>query len=107
MPALPAVNVYLTGVPDYAWYYGCMGTASGNLMGYWDRHGFPDFYTGPSNGGLAPLSLSNNIGVISLWASAAGWDGRPTNSPGHVDDYYVAFENTGADPFATPGRAEH
>jgi hypothetical protein len=101
------INVYLTGVPDYAWYYGCMGTASGNLMGYWDRHGFPDFYTGPSNGGLAPLSLTGNTGVISLWASKAGLDGRLSNNPGHVDDYYVAFENTGTDPYVTAGRTEH
>ena len=48
----PATNVYLTGVPDYDWFYGCMGTASGNLMGFWDRHGFPDFYTGKVNGAV-------------------------------------------------------
>jgi hypothetical protein len=31
--------VYLTEAPNYDWYAGCFGTASGNLMGYWDRHG--------------------------------------------------------------------
>ena len=41
-----AVNVMLTEVPDYSWQYGCFGTASGNLMGYWDRHGLPNLYTG-------------------------------------------------------------
>ncbi len=34
-------NVYLTEVPDYHWYAGCYGTCCGNLIGYWDRHGFP------------------------------------------------------------------
>jgi hypothetical protein len=102
------LDVHLTGVPDYAWYYGCMGTASGNLMGYWDRHGMQDFYTGPANGGLAPLNNSGvNAGIISMWASAAGFDGRPTNQPGHVDDYYVAYESTAADPYVTAGRQEH
>ncbi len=106
--AQPAVNVYLNSVPDYAWYYGCMGTASGNLMGFWDRHGFPDFYTGPVNGGVAPLNSNTKyVGIISLWASAAGLDGRPADKPGHVDDYWTTFESPFTDPFVTAGRPEH
>jgi len=108
MPALPAVNVFLTGVPDYAWYYGCMGTASGNLMGYWDRHGFSDFYTGMANGGRAPMNTGgNNDAIISLWASKAGFDGRSTDMPGHLDDYWVGFETVGEDPYTIAGRPEH
>ncbi len=62
-----AVNVYLTEVPDYEWWAGCFGTATGNLMGYWDRHGFPDFYTGPTAGGVAPLTSGGaNAGIFSL-----------------------------------------
>jgi hypothetical protein len=107
MPARPAVNVYLTSVPDYDWAYGCMGTASGNLMGYWDRHGFPGFYTGSANGGVAPLSSSAaNAGIVSMWASQAGIDGRPANKPGHVDDYWVDYDSTADDPYVTEiGRA--
>ncbi len=102
------IDVRLTEVPDYDWYYGCMGTAAGNLMGFWDRHGFPDFYTGQANGGLAPLTTaSTNLGIVSLWASKAGLDGRPAGQPGHVDDYYVAYESTAADPYTTAGRPEH
>ena len=108
MTAMPAVNVFLTGTPDYAWYYGCMGTASGNLMGYWDRHGFPDFYTGRANGGRAPMNTGgNNDAIISLWASKAGFDGRPTDMSGHLDDYWVGFETVGEDPYAIDGRPEH
>ena len=80
--------VYLTGVPDYEWHAGCFGTATGNLMGYWDRHGFPEFYVGPTAGGVAPLnSFGANSGILSLWASEAGRDGRPANRPGHWNDY--------------------
>jgi hypothetical protein len=108
-------NVRLTDVPDYSWYAGCFGTASGNLMGYWDRHGFPNFYTGPTNGGEAPLGSDGlNEGVRSLWASRAGFDGRPADQPGHLDDYWENFENftasyeSGAtDPYVVAGRAEH
>jgi hypothetical protein len=103
-----STNVYLVDVPDYAWYYGCMGTTSGNLMGFWDRHGFPDFYTGLLNGGLAPLNtVGANSNITSMWASKAGVDGRPANQMGHLDDYWVDFQNTGPDPFVAAGRAEH
>lgn len=102
-------NVYLTDVPDYDWYAGCFGTATGNLMGFWDRHGMSDFYTGPTAGGVAPLNSyeTANRGIYSLWVSKAGRDGRPYDKLGHEDDYYVAYESVAPDPYVTAGRAEH
>ncbi|MCC7374878.1 MAG: hypothetical protein IT581_09490 [Verrucomicrobiales bacterium] len=101
-------NRYLTEVPDYDWHFGCFGTATGNLMGYWDRHGFPNFYTGPTTGGIAPLhSFGSNSGIRSLWGTRAGMDGRPSNQPGHVDDYYIDYEITAPDPYITANRAPH
>jgi hypothetical protein len=111
-----AENVLLTEVPDYTWYAGCFGTASGNLMGYWDRCGFPNFYTGPTAGGIAPLNSDrSNEGIRSLWATKAGFDGRPANRPGHIDDYwrfYTAdginsYESTAPDPYLINGLPEH
>jgi hypothetical protein len=116
--------VYLTEVPDYTWYAGCFGTATGNLMGFWDRHGMTNFYSGPTGGGIAPLdSCGSNIGIRSLWASKAGFDGRAANNPGHIDDYWsyysisgtcgrndsFSYESTVADPYVTAGagRTEH
>jgi hypothetical protein len=115
--------VYLMEVPDYTWFAGCFGTATGNLMGYWDRHGLPDFYTGPTGGGVAPLdTCGKNLGIRSMWASQAGFDGRPANQPGHIDDYWrsysidtfncgrfdaFSYESTAADPYVIAGRAEH
>lgn len=108
--AFAAESAHLDGVPDYAWHLGCFGTATGNLFGFWDRHGMPDFYTGPTAGGVAPLNSrqsQGNAGIRALWASAAGRDGRPRDLPGHEDDYYVAYESVAADPYVTQGRAEH
>lgn len=106
--SLADIDVQLTGVPDYDWQYGCFGTASGNLMGYWDRHGFPGFYTGPTAGGVAPLrNNSTNAGIRSLWASQAGFDGRPASLPGHIEDYYSGYESTATDPYKLSNRAEH
>ena len=109
-------NVYLLDVPDYSWYAGCFGTATGNLMGYWDRHGLADFYTGPTAGGVAPLdSWAGNVGIRSLWANRAGFDGRPADQPGHIDDYWAryvndgdySYQDPGPDPYTVAGRAEH
>lgn len=103
-------DIRIDDVPDYEWHVGCFGTATGNLMGFWDRNGFPDFYTGPTGGGVAPLnsrSSQGNQGVFSLWASKAGRDGRPANQPGHEDDYYFAYESVFTDPYITAGRKEH
>jgi len=107
-PARAAVNVMLTGVPDYDWHVGCFGTACGNLIGFWDRHGFPDFYTGPTAGGVAPLdAYGPNRGIRSLWATKAGQDGRPTDEPGHEENYYFYYEHAGPDPYVLFGRTEH
>src|SRR6266481_3201915 len=116
LPLRADVDVYLLDVPDYDWYAGSLGTACGNLMGFWDRHGLPGFYTGATANGVAPLtSVGANAGIHSLWASRAGMGGRPANKPGHIDDYWTvydlggggrSFEDTAPDPYVT-NRAEH
>lgn len=103
-----AENVMLTDVPDYAWYAGCFGTAGGNMMGFWDRNGLPDLYTGPTGGGVAPLTTTgSNAGIRSLWASSAGMDGRPLSKLGHMDNYWTEYESTAPDPYVLTGRSEH
>ena len=72
---LAVTNRYLLEVPDYEWHLGCFGTTTGNLAGYWDRHGMPNCYTGPTSDGVAPLDSqirNGNYGIRSLWASQAG-----------------------------------
>ena len=39
--------VLLEDVPNYRWKYGCFGATVGMLMGYWDRHGYPDVMVKP------------------------------------------------------------
>jgi hypothetical protein len=107
-PAHAQTLVYLLDVPDYEWHAGCFGTGTGNLAGYWDRHGMSNLYTGPTGGGLAPLSsFGANSGIRALWASQAGVDGRPSNQPGHMDDYYVSYRSAAPDPFVSLSRLEH
>lgn len=103
----PPANVWIQDTPAYDWHYGCYGGGSGMLFAFWDRNGYPDIYTGPTAGGVAPLtSAGTNVSIVALWASKAGLDGRPTNLYGHVDDYYVAYESTSPDPWLSRG-VEH
>jgi hypothetical protein len=96
-PLIADTLVTLEGVPDYDWHGGCFGTASGNLMGYWDRHGFPDFYKWPYDGGQAPLtSVGINANIETNYVSQA-----------HLNDYWSFYESTGNDPYVIAGRAEH
>ena len=106
----------ITGVPDFQWHAGCFGTASGNMMAFWDRNGLPNFYTGPTGNGVAPLNSAGiNSGIRALWASKAGLDGRPANRPGHIDDYWTTgnesmdalYESTARDPYVVEKRTEH
>lgn len=77
------------------------------LFAYWDRNGYSNIYTGPTAGGVAPLvSSGTNSGIVALWASKAGLDGRPSNHYGHVDDYYVGYQSTAPDPWLSRG-VEH
>lgn len=82
-------------VPALSWSYGCTPTSATMLFGYLDRNGYPNMYTGPTNGGVFPLtnavwgpSFEGN-GQCPLTASQNGLDGRTTK--GHKDDYYHAY----------------
>ncbi|HWQ63564.1 MAG TPA: PKD domain-containing protein [Methanospirillum sp.] len=89
-------------VPALKWSYGCSATSATMLFGYYDRAGFSNMYTGPTNGGVFPLtntvwgSSSEGNGQCPLSASQYGLDGRATK--GHKDDYYYAY-GSGSDPY--------
>ena len=67
------------------------------LFGYYDRDGYPNMYTGPDNGGVAPLTDLGQgddpahpiAGACSIIATQNGFDGRTTR--GHVDDYWISY----------------
>lgn len=95
-------GVMLSGVPTSSWTYGCSATSAGMMFGYYDRLGYVDLYTGPANGGVAPLAdLGNECSII---ATQQGFDGRTT--AGHVDDYWIGYNSPGPDPWVSGG-VEH
>jgi hypothetical protein len=80
------------------------------MAGYYDRHGYPNMYAGPTNGGVCPLDNSSwgpspeNLGECPLSATHQGIDGRAIR--GHADDYYYASEST-VDPYDLYGWTPH
>ncbi len=110
--SMEAADVLLTEVPTSTWTYGCTATSAGMIFGYYDRTGYSDMYTGPTNGGVAPLTNLGQgddpdnpvAGATSLIATMDGFDGR--SGAGHVDDYWISYDSTGPDPWESGG-TEH
>ncbi|NLF30089.1 MAG: hypothetical protein GX591_04280 [Planctomycetes bacterium] len=104
-PPVPAgaPGQHLLAVPTSTWSYGCSATSAGMIFGYYDRNGYGNMYTGPANGGVAPLTnLGPGIGAplpgsTSLIVTMNGFDGRLAN--GHVDDYWIGVDSPGPDPW--------
>jgi hypothetical protein len=101
-------SVIISDVPTSKWTYGCAATTAGMLFGYYDRIGWGNMYTGPTNGGVCPLkNLGQGCpeyyndypipGSCYIIATENGLDGITTR--GHVDDYWISENSPGPDPW--------
>jgi len=106
-PADPTDASYtLPNVPAYDWCYGCSATSAAMAAGYYDRTGYSNMYSGPTNGGVAPMNNSVwGSGECPYSATHQGIDGRSTL--GHVDDYWIAYGSSQPDPYITGGWTQH
>ena len=104
---LSASAIILNDVPTSEWTYGCTATSAGMLFGYYDRTGYPNMYTGPTNGGVCPLTDLGQgeptnpgypiPGACYIIATENGLDGISSNA--HVDDYWISYSSAGPDPW--------
>ena len=110
--AVPEPNVAagintLIDMPAFSWCYGCSATSAAMMMGYYDNHRYTNMYSGPANGGVCPMN--NDIywgkGESPLSATHIGKDDRTLR--GHVEDYWIAADNPGPDPYIVNGWTEH
>jgi hypothetical protein len=105
----------LAEFPSYDWVFGCSAVAGAIIAGYYDRQGYPDLYTGPTNGGVMPLAgtvwpywadgKGDAYRQNPLVASKAGLDGR--SEYGSIDNYWVSYNSTANDPYITHSRDPH
>ena len=101
------INV-LSNVPALDWSYGCSATSAAMMAGYYDRTLYSNMYAGATSGGVFPLPTDDTIWGSTTYgaticmecplsATHNGVDSRSTD--GHVDDYWVEYGSTAADPF--------
>lgn len=116
MPAAEPTEsaVILNNVPAYDWSFGCSATSGAMMAGYYDNNGYPDIYTGPANGGMAPMNnsvwgtalINGEIrSLCPLSATRQGLDGRTDR--GHVDDFWIVSGSNDPDPYITNGWTPH
>lgn len=100
--------------PAFNWVFGCSSVSGAMIAGYYDRTGYPNMYTGPTNGGVMPLNNSSwptwsdgstTYPNLPLAASHMGVDGRTTK--GSIDDYWISYGSTASDPYITGGWTQH
>ena len=107
-------GVIVPDFPSFSWVFGCSAVSGAMIAGYYDRGAYPNMYTGPTNGGVMPLTdtswppwededttYPNN----PLIASHLGVDGLAVR--GSIDDYWVQYGSTADDPYITGGWAQH
>ena len=102
-------------VPTYEWVFSCGAVSGSMIAAYYDRNGYPNIYTGPTNGGVMPMDSSpwpawtDGAGAtyaqVPLAASRQGLDGRATR--GSLDDYWVSYGSSAQDPYITNGWTQH
>jgi len=104
----PAAATNTLTVPAYEWVFGCSAVSGSMIAAYYDRNGFPNIYTGPTGGGVMPLTeVGTTWGTWSdgsttypnnpLIASHNGLEGR--TSRGSIDDYWIQYQSTANDPY--------
>ena len=90
-------------VPAYKWRHGCLPTAVGMIVGYYDMLGYDD---------LIPGSAATQTDAVNQ-AIASGGDSSNPNPPGyerHYEDYASpedAYPNLLDDAYITAGRTPH
>ncbi len=102
----PEMGINILTVPAFNWVFGCSSVSGAMIAGYYDRNGFPNMYTGPTNGGVMPLDNSSwpnwsdghtTYPNLPLAASHQGVDGRATL--GSIDDYWIQYGSSSSDPY--------
>jgi hypothetical protein len=106
--------VWVSNVPSYDWVFGCGAVSAAIIAGFYDRGFHPNVYTGPTNGGVMPMT-DTSWGTWSdgfdtypsnpLVASQNGVDGRTTR--GSIEDYWIKYNSSANDPYITNGWVQH
>lgn len=104
----------IANFPSYSWVFGCSAVSGAMIAAYYDRGLYPNMYTGPTSGGVMPITdtswptWSDGYDTYPnnpLIASHNGIDGR--TSKGSIDDYWIQYGSSTQDPYITGGWTQH
>ena len=104
----------IANFPSFSWVFGCSAVSAAMIATYYDRGSYPKMYQGPTAGGVMPLTDTSwptwSDGYTTypnnpLIASKLGVDGR--TSKGSINDYWIKYGSTLADPYITGGWTQH
>jgi hypothetical protein len=104
----------IASFPSYSWVFGCSAVSGSMIAAYYDRNGYANIYTGPTNGGLMPITDTSwpewsdgyeTYPSNPLIASKKGLEGRTTR--GSIDDYWIKYNSESPDPYITGGWTQH
>jgi hypothetical protein len=106
--APPTSPVIIPGTTDYLWRHGCGPTAVGNVVGYYDTHGYNDLITGDANTQTNDVNQAMASGGDAINPYPPGSEqhyedyARPEDAPPILqqDDYLVNPPPTGRNPHA-------
>ena len=101
--------------PSYDWVFGCSAVSGAMISAYYDNNGYVNMYTGPTNGGVMPLTdtywstwldeVSDRYPNNPLVASHNGVDGQVGR--GSIDDYWIEYDSSENDPYITNSWPQH
>ena len=104
----------IANFPSYDWVFGCSAVSGAMIAAWYDRGLYPNLYTGPTNGGVMPLTDTSwptwDDGYDTypnnpLVASHKGVDGRAIK--GSIDDYWISYGSGASDLYITGGWTQH
>ncbi|MFN2304402.1 MAG: InlB B-repeat-containing protein, partial [Anaerolineales bacterium] len=110
----PGSAVWFSNFPAFSWVFGCGAVAGAMIAAHYDRNGYPNVYTGPTNGGVMPNTDTSwgtwSDGFVTypsnpLIASQINVDGRIER--GSIEDYWVKMDSSADDPYITNVWTQH
>ncbi len=112
---IPKAATLLPDFPSFNWVFGCSAVSAAMIAAYYDRNAYPNLYTGPTHGGVCPVTdtlwptwldgVFDRYPNNPLIASHQGVDGHAGR--GSIEDYWVSYGSSAKDPYITKGWPQH
>jgi hypothetical protein len=107
LPKSTGTKIKAGELPSSTWDFGCSAGTAGEIAAFYDKHEYPNIYTGPTNGDVMPLDenpwpvFTDSSAANPLITSMKGVDGR--TDIGSIDDYWGPYNSSEPNPYTGSG----